>query len=114
MIPYKGLKLRMVRVHMKNILILVSAALMITGGAAVAQEFSTSPRVAPQPEPPRPLVEQNSNSSWFKKFQAAKNKAQLLNPAAPKQYGSGEQVVATDPRDPKEKPRFLKLLSFTF
>ena|ERR1700738_933007 len=100
--------------YMKKLLILISAALMLSGGAAFAQEFSTTPRVAPQPEPPRPLVEQNSSSSWYKKFQAARNKAQLLNPAAPRQYGSGEQVVATDPRDPKEKPRFLKLLSFTF
>jgi hypothetical protein len=100
--------------YMKKLLILISAALMLSGGAAFAQEFSTTPRVAPQPEPPRPLVEQNSSSSWYKKFQAARNKAQLLNPAAPRQYGSGEQVVATDPRDPKEKQRFLKLLSFTF
>jgi hypothetical protein len=99
---------------MKKLLILISAALSISGGAVFAQEFSASPRVAPQPEPPRPLVEQNSSSSWFKKFQAAHNKAQLLNPAAPRQYGSGEQVVVADPRDPKERPKFLKLLSFTF
>ncbi len=99
---------------MKKLLIVVSASVSITAGTALAQEFTTTPRVAPQPEPPRPLVEQNSNSSWFKKFQAAPNKLQLLNPNAPRQYGSGEQVVVADPQDPKEKPKFLRLFSIAF
>jgi hypothetical protein len=99
---------------MKKYLTVVSVSFLITAGAAFAQEFTTSPRVAPQPQPPRPLVEQNSNSSWFKKFQAAPNKLQLLNPAAPRQYGSGEQVVVADPHDPKERPRFVRLFSITF
>jgi hypothetical protein len=99
---------------MKKFLIVISAVFFISAGAALAQQFTTSPRVAPQPEPPRPLVEQNSNSSWFKKFQAAPNKLQLLNPAAPRQYGSGEQVVIADTQDPKERPKFLRLLSITF
>jgi hypothetical protein len=99
---------------MKKLLIVVSASVSMTAGTALAQEFTTTPRVAPQPEPPRPLVEQNSNSSWFKKFQAAPNKLQLLNPNAPRQYGSGEQVVVADPQDPKEKPKFLRLFSIAF
>jgi hypothetical protein len=99
---------------MKKLLIVVSASVSITAGTALAQEFTTTPRVAPQTEPPRPLVEQNSNSSWFKKFQAAPNKLQLLNPNAPRQYGSGEQVVVADPQDPKEKPKFLRLFSIAF
>ena len=99
---------------MKKFLIAVSASFFITAGAVSAQQFTTSPRVAPQPVPPRPSVEQNSNSSWFKKFQAAPNKLQLLNPAAPRQYGSGEQVVVADIHDPQERPRFLRLLSITF
>ena len=99
---------------MKKLLIVVSASVSITAGTALAQEFTTTPRVAPQPEPPRPLVEQNSNSSWFKKFQATPNKLQLLNPNAPRQYGSGEQVVVADPQDPKEKPKFLRLFSIAF
>jgi hypothetical protein len=88
--------------------------LAMTASAAMAQEFTTSPRVPPQTEPPRAPVEQNSNSSWFKKFMAAPNKLQLLNPAAPRQYGSREQVVVTDPRDPQEKPRFFRLFSIAF
>src|SRR6516162_4241552 len=99
---------------MKKYLIVVSASFLITAGSAFAQQFTTSPRVAPQPQPPRPLAEQNSNSSWFKKFQAAPNKLQLLNPAAPRQYGSGEQVVVADTLDPKERPRFVRLLSIVF
>jgi hypothetical protein len=99
---------------MKKLLIVVSASVSMTAGTALAQEFTTTPRVAPQREPPRPLVEQNSNSSWFKKFQAAPNKLQLLNPNAPRQYGSGEQVVVADPQDPKEKPKFLRLFSIAF
>jgi hypothetical protein len=99
---------------MKNLLILTFIALTLTSGALYSQQFSASPKIAPQPEPPRPAVEQNSSSSWFKKFQAAHNKFQLLNPAAPKQYGGGEQVVSADPLDPKEKPKYLKLFSFAF
>jgi hypothetical protein len=99
---------------MKKFLIVISASFFITAGAVSAQQFTTTPRVAPQPVPPRPFVEQNSNSSWFKKFQAAPNKLQLLNPAAPRQYGSGEQVVVASIQDPQERPRFLRLLSITF
>ena len=99
---------------MKKYLIVVSASLWITAGAVLAQEFTTTPRVPPQAGVPRPLVEQNSNSSWFKKFQAAPNRLQLLNPAAPRQYGSGEQVVVADTLDPKQRPRFVRLLSIAF
>jgi len=99
---------------MRKFLIGVCAVLSMTAGVGVAQEFTTTPRVAPQPEPPRAPVEQNSNSSWFKKFMAAPNRLQLLNPAAPQQYGSGEQVVVADPRDPKERPHFFRLFSITF
>src|ERR1700738_2008554 len=99
---------------MRKFLIAVCAILTMTAGVGLAQEFTTTPRVAPQPEPPRPPVEQNSNSSWFKKFQAAPNKLQLLNPNAPRQYGSGEQVVVADNQDPKERPKFLRLFSIVF
>jgi hypothetical protein len=97
-----------------NKFLVISTIFFVTAAAALAQQFRTSPRVAPQPEPPRPLVEQNSNSSWFKKFQAAPNKLQLINPAAPRQYGSGEQVVVADTQDPKERPKFLRLFSIAF
>ena len=99
---------------MRKILIAACAIFAMTAGIGWAQEFTTTPRVAPQPEPPRAPVEQNSNSSWFKKFMAAPNKLQLINPGAPRQYGSGEQVVVADPRDPLERPRFFRLFSITF
>ncbi|MBV9298413.1 MAG: hypothetical protein JO066_05500 [Verrucomicrobia bacterium] len=99
---------------MKTFLITIFASLAMTAGVALAQEFTTSPRVAPQPGPPRPPVEQNSNSSWFKKFVAAPNKLQLISPFAPRQYGSGEQVVVANPQDPKERPYALRLFSIAF
>ncbi|MBV8533676.1 MAG: hypothetical protein JO207_07730 [Verrucomicrobia bacterium] len=99
---------------MRRFLIAVCTLLAITGSAALAQEFTTTPRVTAQPQPQRPPVEQNSNSSWFKKFMEAPNKLQLLNPAAPQQYGSGEQVVVASPRDPKERPYAIRLFSIAF
>ena len=99
---------------MRKFFIAVCAILTITAGVGLAQEFTTAPRVAPQPEPPRAPVEQNSNSSWFKKFMAAPHKLQLLNPGAPQQYGSGEQVVVADPQDPKQRPHAFRLFSITF
>jgi hypothetical protein len=99
---------------MKRLLIYTCVSLTMTAGAAFAQEFTTTPRPVPQPQPSRPAVEQNSNSSWFKKFMAAPNKLQLLNPFAPRQYGSGAQVVVADPQDPKERPHAVRLISFEF
>jgi hypothetical protein len=99
---------------MRKFLTTVLAGFLMTAGVALAQEFTTTPRVVPQPEPPRPPVEQNSNSSWFKKFVAAPNKLQLVNPWAPRQYGSGEQVVVADPQDPKQRPHFVRLFSIEF
>jgi len=99
---------------MKRLLIYTCAVVGMTAGAAFAQEFTTTPRVVPQPRPSRPAIEQNSNSSWFKKFMAAPNKLQLLNPFAPRQYGSGEQVVVANPQDPRERPYAVRLISFEF
>jgi hypothetical protein len=99
---------------MKKFLITICAGFAMTAGVALAQEFTATPRVAPQPEPARPAVEQNSNSSWFQKFVAAPNKFQLVSPFAPRQYGSGEQVVVADPQDPKERPHALRLFSIAF
>jgi hypothetical protein len=100
---------------MKRSLLIAASLVTLTVGSVFAQEFRTTPRVRPQIAP-RPSVEEGSNSSVVEKFIKAHNKFQLINPFAPKQYGSGREVVQTDPRDrdPEEKPRFLKLLSFTF
>jgi hypothetical protein len=99
---------------MKRLLTIACAGFAMSVGVALAQEFTTTPRVAPQPVPPRPPVEQNSNSSWFKKFMAARNKLQLINPFAPREYGSGEQVVVANPRDPMQRPYAVRLFSIEF
>jgi len=99
---------------MRRFWITICASFAMTAGFALAQEFTTRQRVAPQPEPPRPPVEQNSTSSWYRKFVAARNKFQLISPFAPRQYGSGEQVVVADPLDPQERPHALRLFSIAF
>ncbi len=99
---------------MRRFLISICAVLAMTTGLALAQEFTARPRVPPQTISPRAAVEQNSTSSWYKKFVAAPNKLQLISPFAPRQYGSGEQVVVADPQDPKERPHALRLFSIAF
>lgn len=101
---------------MKSLLVALFFSLFALSGAAFAQtqEFRTTPRVAPQPEPPRAAIEENSNSDIVRKFIVAPNKLQLLNPLAPRRYGSGEQVVAADRRDRQERGRFWRLVSFAF
>jgi hypothetical protein len=99
---------------MKSPLLAVGFTVVALTGSAFAQEFRAKPRVAPEPEPQRPSVEQNSRTDIYRKFRAAPNKLQLLNPFAPREYGSGEQVVMADQRDPRERPRFWRLLSLSF
>ena len=99
---------------MKRFLITLAASIAMSASAALAQEFTSKERVAPQPEPARPAVEQNSNSSWYKKFVAAQNKFQLVSPFAPRQYGSGAQVVVAYPEDPQERPYAVRLFSIAF
>src|ERR1700693_105481 len=98
---------------MRRFLIAICGSLAMTASVTLAQEFTARPRVPPEAEQ-LPPVEQNSNSSWYKKFMAAQNKLQLINPFAPRQYGSGEQVVVADPQDPKERPQGLRLFSLGF
>ena len=100
---------------MKSLFLALFFSCIALGGAvAQTQEFRTTPRVAPQPEPPRAAIEQNSNSDIVRKFLGARNKLQLMNPLAPRQYGSGEQVVAADRRTRDERGRFWRVISFTF
>ena len=100
---------------MRSLFLALFFSCIALGGAfAQRQEFRTTPRVAPEPEPQRPAIEQNSNSSIVQKFIAAPNKLQLINPLAPRQYGSGAQVVVADIRDRQERGRFWRFLSFSF
>jgi hypothetical protein len=96
----------------------------LSTGAAFAQEFTATPRVRPQPIPPRPRIEEGSDSSVLHKVFTAPRKYQLINPGAPESYGSGQQVVLANPLDTPnnknrgenrgERPYVLKFLSFTF
>jgi len=99
---------------MKTLFFVLFLALTALAGSASAQEFRTTPRVAPQPEPSRPAVEQDSTTDIVRKFYRAPNKLQLINPLAPQRYGSGAQVVSADPNDPRERGRFWRLLSIPF
>jgi hypothetical protein len=99
---------------MNTCLLSVCAALAVTASVASAQEFTLRHRVAPRSERARPAVEDKSDSSCFTKFMTARNKWQLLNPWAPRQYGSGAQVVVADPQDPQEKPYAVRLFSLAF
>jgi hypothetical protein len=99
---------------MKRILLISLSAIAISAGAAFGQEFRTTPRAVPQSIPSRPQIEQNSNSSILKKFWYAPNRLQLVNPFAPREYGSGEQVLAADVQDPRERPKFWKVFSIAF
>jgi hypothetical protein len=99
---------------MKKGLLLGLVLFCLSAGGAFAQEFTTTPKVRPQPVPPRPAVEEGSNSSILHKVFTAPRKYQLLNPWAPESYGSGQQVILANPMDPREKPNVWKLFSFTF
>jgi hypothetical protein len=111
---------------MKKHLLFAFAALGLTAGGAFAQEFTNVPKAAPQPIPPRPAIEEGSNSSILHKVFTAPRKYQLVNPGAPASYGSGQQVVAADNRDTSGRPAldprdtsgkpvlYWKLLSFAF
>jgi hypothetical protein len=100
---------------MKQGLLLGLVLFCLSAGGAFAQEFTATPRnVRPQPVPPRPAVEEGSNSSILNKVFTAPRKYQLLNPGAPESYGSGQQVILANPMDPREKPNVWKLFSFTF
>jgi hypothetical protein len=99
---------------MKRLAISIGANLAMTAGVALAQEFTKSRHIVPELELARPLVEQNSDSSWTAKFITAQNKLQLVNPLAPQQYSSGAQVVVADPQDPLERPYAVRLFSIAF
>jgi hypothetical protein len=103
---------------------LILFCLSAGGAFAQTQEFTATPRVRPQPIPPRPAIEEGSNTSVLHKVFTTPRKYQLINPGAPASYGSGQQVVLSNPLDAlnrynrgnnrREQPSVLKFLSFTF
>jgi hypothetical protein len=111
---------------MKKHLLSALVLLGLSAGGAFAQEFTNVPKAAPQAIPPRPAIEEGSNSSILHKVFTAPRKYQLVNPGAPASYGSGQRVVAADsrltsgrpsldPRDTSGKPvLYWKLFSLTF
>jgi len=90
----------------------------LSAGGALAQEFTATPRVRPQPIPPRPAIEENSNSSVLHKLFTTQKPLQLINPFAPASYGSGSQVILASRLDEinnrRERPNVIKFLSFSF
>ena len=110
---------------MKKGFLLGLVLVCLSAGGVFAQEFTATPKVRPQPVPPRPAIEEGSNSSVLHKVFTAPKKYQLLNPGAPESYGSGQQVVLANPLDTinninnrgdnrRERPSVLKFFSFTF
>ena len=99
---------------MKKGFLLGLALFCLSAGGAFAQEFTATPKVRPQTIPPRPAVEENSNSSILHKIFTSQKKWNLVNPGASQRYGSGQEVVLANPMDPKERPNVWKLLSFNF
>jgi hypothetical protein len=89
---------------MKKQLLSALVLLGLSAGGAFAQEFTNVPKVAPQAIPPRPAIEDGSNSSILHKVFTAPRKYQLVNPGAPTSYGSGQQVVSADSRDTSARP----------
>ena len=109
---------------MKKGFLLGLVLVCLSAGGAFAQEFTATPKVRPQPVPPRPAIEEGSNTSVLHKVFTTPRKYQLINPGAPESYGSGQQVVLSNPLDAlnrynrgnnrREQPSVLKFLSFTF
>jgi hypothetical protein len=111
---------------MKKHLLSALVFLGLSAGGAFAQEFTNVPKAPPQAIPPRPAVEEGSNSSILHKVFTAPRKYQLVNPGAPASYGSGQQVIVADSRDTSGRPTldprvtsgkptlYWKLLSFAF
>jgi hypothetical protein len=104
--------------HMKKGFLLGLILFCLSAGGAFAQEFTTTPKVRPQPIPPRPAIEEGSDSSIVHKWFTAPKKYQLLNPGAPASYGSGQQVILGNPlnaiNNKPERANVWKLFSFTF
>ncbi len=100
---------------MKKGLLLGLVLFCLSAGGAFAQEFTATPRnVRPQPVPPRPAVEEGSNSSILNKVFTAPRKYQLLNPGAPESYGSGQQVIFGESDGPTRKAERLEAFFFYF
>jgi hypothetical protein len=113
-----SVEIRNKEAHMRKGFLLGLILFCLSAGGAFAQEFTTTPKVRPQPIPPRPAVEEGSDSSMVHKWFTAPRKYQLLNPGAPASYGSGQQVILANPIDAlnnkRERPNVWKLFSFTF
>ena len=72
--------------------------------------------------PPTPAIQPSTEGSLQKAVKAGGNPLQLINPKAPREYGSGADVVVytsgSDPsqsgRNTVERPTAVRLLSFYF
>ena len=99
---------------MKIYLIATLAALGIAA-SAFAQGF-TAPAAPPKPQPGKPTpppVSKREVTGVVPRAIRGGNPLQMLNPRAPAKYGTAQESVMTDPRDPG-KWKGIKLFSFLF
>jgi hypothetical protein len=93
--------------HMKTLMVAVVLAGSLAGGA-LAQDF-----VAPKPSTPNvpltkePLQQRPSVGGIVAEIFNVKKPWQLLNPAAPKEYGDGRKMVSYSEKDPGKPKGFI-------
>ena len=101
--------------------LLTALVLAAAGAAAYGQDFSAPIRRVPQATTP-PLINRTTREGGLQRGMRMGNPAQMLNPLAPREYGTGAEFVEyrqndpfLRPRDPgREHPIALRLFSFEF
>ena len=101
---------------MKKHLILSALAILATVSMAAAQSdsFATSvDRSLPQKPQPAPPITIPGTGGVFQVAIRQGSPLQMLNPMAPPQYGTADEHVTHDPKDPG-KPKGFKFFEWTF
>ena len=102
---------------MKKHLILSALAILAAVSMAAAQSsdsFTTSiDRSLPQKPQPTPTITIPGTGGIFQVAIRQGNPLQMVNPMAPPQYGTADEHVTHDPKDPG-KPKGIKFFEWTF
>jgi hypothetical protein len=102
---------------MKKHLILSALAILAAVSMAAAQSsdsFTTSiDRSLPQKPQPTPTITIPGTGGIFQVAIRQGKPLQMLNPMAPPQYGTADEHVTHDPKDPG-KPKGFKFFEWTF
>jgi len=72
----------------------------------IASDDRQEPTITPEPK--------KAIDGVIAKAARAGNPLQMINPRAPKRYGSGADVVSRDPAKPRANPEGIILLGFNF